>query len=258
MYQTLLTSLEENILTVTINRPARLNALSRVVMYELDDLVVEIERDANIKGVIFTGSGDKGFIAGADISDFTYLTASGGMDLARAGQNIFFKLENATKPIIAAVNGYALGGGCELAMACHLRVASENAVFGQPEINLGLIPGYGGTQRLTQLVGKGRALELILTGKTIDAQTALNYGLVNYVVPQAELMPKTRELMQTIVSKSPLALRRSIAAVNAAFEPLNKGYETELKAFGESFDTEDAKEGIDAFLKKRQPAFKGR
>src|SRR6187401_1156308 len=173
MYQTLLTSLEDNILTITINRADKLNALNKTVMSELEEAIIKLEKDDSIKAVIITGSGQKAFVAGADISEFTGLTNEEGMDLARRGQNVFFKIENATKPVIAAVNGFALGGGCELAMACHFRIASDNAKFGQPEVNLGLIPGYGGTQRLTQLIGKGRAIEFLLTGNMIDAATAL-------------------------------------------------------------------------------------
>src|SRR3712207_3095877 len=179
MYHTLLTSLDNGILTVTINRPDKLNALNKAVMSDLDLVTKEIEDNADIRGVILTGAGQKGFVAGADISEFQGLSGGDGMALARRGQDIFFKIEQCSKPVVAAVNGFALGGGCELAMACHFRVASENAKFGQPEVNLGLIPGYGGTQRLTQLIGKGRALELLLTGNMLDAATALHYGLVN-------------------------------------------------------------------------------
>jgi enoyl-CoA hydratase len=257
-YTTLLQSVEQGICTITINRPDKLNALNKTVMAELDAIMNEVESSPEIKAVILTGSGNKSFVAGADISEFQGLTGSGGMDLARAGQQIFFRIENASKPIVAAVNGFALGGGCELAMACHFRLAAENAKFGQPEVNLGLIPGYGGTQRLVQLVGKGRALELLMTGGMVDAATALQYGLVNYVVPQAELIPKTVALLQTIIAKAPQAISRCITAANAVFDPARNGYDVELAAFGECFDTEDMKEGTSAFLEKRKPAFKGR
>jgi enoyl-CoA hydratase len=257
MYTTLLTSLENGIYTVTVNRPDKLNALNKDVMSDLDKMMDEVESSDSIKAVILTGSGQKGFIAGADISEFLGLSASEGIDLARKGQNIFFKIENSTKPVVAAVNGFALGGGCELAMACHFRIASENAKFGQPEVNLGLVPGYGGTQRLVQLIGKGRALELLLTGNMIDAPTALRYGLVNYVVPQEELLDKTKSILTTIIAKAPFAIGRCIAAANAVFNSEN-GYDIELQAFGECFNTEDMKEGATAFLEKRKPAFKGR
>src|SRR4051812_18405717 len=188
MYKTLLTSLENGILTAMINRADKLNAINRDVMNDLNILADEIEKNVEIRAVIITGAGQKAFVAGADISEFLGLTGAEGVNLARTGQNIFFKIENCSKPVVAAVNGFALGGGCELAMACHFRIASENAKFGQPEVNLGLIPGYGGTQRLVQLVGKGRALELLMTGNMIDASIALEYGLVNHVVPQEDLL----------------------------------------------------------------------
>ena len=257
MYKTILTSLQSGILTVTINRPDKLNALNKDVMSDLEKVIIEIEDNKDIRGVILTGSGQKGFVAGADISEFIGLTGGEGMDLARKGQEIFFKIENCSKPVVAAVNGFALGGGCELAMACHFRIASENAKFGQPEVNLGLIPGYGGTQRLVQLIGKGRALELLMTGNMIDAPTALQYGLVNYVVPQEELLHKTTSILETIISKAPLAISRCITAANAVFSQKN-GYEIELEAFGDCFDTEDMKEGTAAFLEKRKPDFKGK
>lgn len=256
MYTTVLTTLENGIYTVTINRPDKLNALNRDVMSDLDKVMDEVESNEEIRAVIITGSGQKGFVAGADISEFVGLSGSEGGALARKGQDIFFRIENCSKPVVAAVNGFALGGGCELAMACHFRIAAENAKFGQPEVNLGLIPGYGGTQRLVQLIGKGRALELLMTGNMIDAQTALQYGLVNHVVPQEELLNKTRSILELISSKAPLAISRCITAANAAYS--DKGYEAELKAFGESFETEDMKEGTSAFLEKRKPAFKGR
>lgn len=257
MYKTLLTSLEDRILTVTINRPDKLNALNKDVFNDLEVLIKEIENHASVRGVIITGSGQKSFVAGADISEFVGLNAGEGMDLARRGQEIFQKIENCNKPIIAAVNGFALGGGCELAMACHFRIAGENAKFGQPEVNLGLIPGYGGTQRLVQLIGKGRALEMLMTGHMIDAQTALQYGLVNHVVPAEELLNKAKSVLEVIISKAPLAISRCITAANAVFSHRD-GFEVELEAFGDCFDTEDMKEGTAAFLEKRKPGFKGR
>jgi enoyl-CoA hydratase len=256
MYKTLLTSLDNGILTVTINRPDKLNALNKDVMSDLEIMIREIENSKEVRAVIITGSGQKGFVAGADISEFIGLSGGEGMDLARKGQEIFSKIENCSKPVVAAVNGFALGGGCELAMACHFRIASENAKFGQPEVNLGLIPGYGGTQRLVQLIGKGRALELLMTGNVIDAQTALQYGLVNYVVPQEELLNKTRAILEVIIAKAPLAISRCITAANAVFSNRD-GFEVELEAFGDCFETEDMKEGTAAFLEKRKPVFKG-
>ena len=257
MYQTLLTSLENNILTITINRTDKLNALNKTMMAELEEALINVEQDDSVKAAIITGSGQKAFVAGADISEFTGLTNEEGMDLARRGQNVFFKIENATKPIIAAINGFALGGGCELAMACHFRIASENAQFGQPEVNLGLIPGYGGTQRLPQLIGKGRALELLLTGNLINAETALRYGLVNHVVKQEELLDKAKTILQTILTKAPLAISCCIAAVNAGITQQH-GYDKEIEAFGECFATDDMKEGAAAFLERRKPLFKGK
>ena len=258
MYATLLTTLEKEIFTITVNRPEKLNALDKLVMHDLDEVLTEVETNEAIRGVIITGAGPKSFVAGADISEFQGLDHGQGMDLARRGQEIFFKIENCTKPVIAAVNGFALGGGCELAMACHFRIASENAKFGQPEVNLGLIPGYGGTQRLVQLIGKGRALELLMTGNMIDAQTALNYGLVNYVLPQEELLNKANSIMEVIISKAPYAISKCIAAANAVFEVSKNGYEVELEAFGDCFETEDMQEGTKAFLEKRKPVFTGK
>ena len=256
MYKTLLTSLENGIFIVTVNRPDKLNALNKDVMSDLDAVVNEIETNPDIKAVALTGSGEKAFVAGADISEFVGLSNEEGKSLAKTGQNIFSRIENCTKPIIAAVNGFALGGGCELAMACHFRIASDNAKFGQPEVNLGLIPGYGGTQRLVQLIGKGRALELLMTGNMIDASIALEYGLVNHVVPQDDLLPKAKMILDQIVSKAPLAVGKCITAVNAVFSNEN-GYEIELRSFGECFSTNDMKEGTSAFLEKRKPHFKG-
>ena len=255
MYTTLLTSSEKGIFTVTVNRPDKLNALNKDVMNDLGAVINEIEGDAEIKGVIITGAGQKAFVAGADISEFVGLTKEEGMTLAKRGQQIFFNIENCSKPIIAAVNGFALGGGCELAMACHFRIASDNAKFGQPEVNLGLIPGYGGTQRLTQLIGKGRSMELLMTGNMIDASIALEYGLVNHVVPQEDLLAKAKMILEQIIAKAPLAVGKCIAAANGAYSP--DGYQKELNGFGECFQTEDMKEGTSAFLEKRKPHFKG-
>jgi len=257
MYQTLLTSLEEGILTITINRPDKLNALNKQVMADLSEVLDEVYTNALIRSVIITGAGPKSFVAGADISEFVGLSTDEGTNLAKKGQDIFFKIENSPKPIVAVVNGFALGGGCELAMSCHFRIASDNAKFGQPEINLGLIPGYGGTQRLTQLIGKGRALELIMSGTMIDAATALQYGLVNYAVPQNELLDKAKAILTVINSKAPIAIAAAITAANAVFDETKNGYETEINAFGNCFGTEDMKEGTAAFLEKRKPVFKG-
>jgi enoyl-CoA hydratase len=257
MYTTLLTSLENGIFIVTINRPDKLNALNKDVFTDLDVMLKEVENNAGIRGVIITGAGQKAFVAGADISEFLGLHGSQGMELARRGQEIFSRIEGSTKPVIAAVNGFALGGGCELAMACHIRIASENAKFGQPEVNLGLIPGYGGTQRLVQLIGKGRALELLMTAGMIDATTALQFGLANHVVQQEQLLPKAIEILSVITSKAPLAISRCITAANAVFGQEN-GYQVELESFGQCFDTEDMKEGTTAFLEKRKANFKGK
>jgi len=256
MYHTLLTSLENGLMVVTINRADKLNALNKDVMSDLDELINEIESNSQIKAVIITGAGQKAFVAGADISEFLGLNNDEGKALAKKGQDIFHRIENCKKPIVAAVNGFALGGGCELAMACHFRIASDNAKFGQPEVNLGLIPGYGGTQRLVQLIGKGRALELLMTGNTIDASIALDYGLVNHVVPNDDLLLKAKMILEQIISKAPLAVAKCITAANSVFSDQN-GYEVELKSFGECFNTNDMKEGTAAFLGKRKPHFKG-
>ena len=258
MYQTLLTVLNGGILAITINRPDKLNALNNTVMAELDAAVDEAQKNEEVQAIIITGAGQKAFVAGADISEFQGLSSSEGMDIARTGQAIFAKIENSAKPVVAAVNGFALGGGCELAMACHFRIASEGAKFGQPEVNLGLIPGYGGTQRLVQLIGKGRAMELLMSGAMIDAPTALHYGLVNYVVKEEELLAKTTAVLQNIIAKAPLALKHCITAANAAFDQQRNGFDVEIEAFGECFDTEDMKEVAAAFLEKRKPEFKGR
>jgi enoyl-CoA hydratase len=258
MYQTLLTSLENGIFIITINRPDKLNALNKTVMDELNAVIDDVYNNPEIKSAIITGAGQKSFVAGADISEFVGLSKEQGMALAKKGQDIFLKIEICSKPIIAAVNGFALGGGCELAMSCHFRLASENAKFGQPEVNLGLIPGYGGTQRLTQLIGKGRAIELLVSANMIDANTALQYGLVNYVVPQEELLNKAKSILEVINSKAPIAVAGCIKAANAVFDESQNGFETEIKEFGNCFGTEDMKEGTTAFLEKRKANFSGK
>lgn len=257
-YQTLLTALDNNILTITINRPDKLNALNRHVMQDLHDVLEEVYKNSEILSAIITGAGQKSFVAGADISEFVGLSVDEGKEFARRGQDVFFKIENSPKPIVAAVNGFALGGGCELAMACHFRIASENAKFGQPEVNLGIIPGYGGTQRLVQLVGKGRAIEMMITAIMIDAATALQYGLVNHVVPQEELLSKAISILAVANSKAPLAVAKCIEASNAVFGHNLSGYETEMSVFGNCFATEDMKEGTSAFLEKRKAVFSGK
>jgi enoyl-CoA hydratase len=283
MYSTLHTELTDNILTVTINRPDKLNAINKTVMSELGEVVTEIYVNQDIKGALITGAGPKAFVAGADISEFLGLSREEGQAMAKKGQDIFMRIEHSPKPILAAVNGFALGGGCELAMACHFRVGTNASRFGQPEVNLGLIPGYGGTQRLTQLVGKGKALELMLTGRMMDASEALQCGLINYIIEEpAELLTKTREMLAVIISKAPIAIARIIECANIAggsaplsgdYEPdpfggggpmaaggreVGNGFLREQEAFGECFATEDMKEGAAAFLEKRKPHFKGK
>lgn len=258
-YQTILTTLEEGILTITINRPDKLNALNKTVIEELSQAIEEIYHNPEIKAALITGAGPKAFVAGADISEFSNLDAQLGKLLAQKGQSeVFDKIENASKPIVAAVNGFALGGGCELAMACHFRLASENAKFGQPEVNLGLIPGYGGTQRLTQLVGKGKAMELMMTGQMIDAKEALQLGLVNHMTSTEELIAKTKEILKTIMTKAPLAVSQVISLTNIAARGDEEGLKKEIIAFGELFESSDVKEGTSAFLEKRKPNFTGK
>lgn len=257
-FPTLLTLLENGILTVVINRPDKLNALSKDVFSDLNSVLDDINSNGAIKSVIITGSGSKAFVAGADITEFGGLNKVEAMALAKRGQDTFARIENSSKPIVAAVNGFALGGGCELAMSCHFRVASENAKFGQPEVNLGLIPGYGGTQRLVQLIGKGKAMELLMSGNMIDANEAKQLGLVNYVTTPETLLEHTKKILETINSKAPLAVAGCIKAANAVYDETKDGYAVEIEEFGNAFATEDMKEGTTAFLEKRKANFTGK
>lgn len=258
MFTSLVTELSNHIFTITINRPDKLNALNKMVIEELELAVNELYSNTEIKSAIITGAGTKSFVAGADISEFLGLSKAEGMAMAKKGQDLFSKIESSPKPVLAAVNGFALGGGCELAMSCHFRIATANAKFGQPEVNLGLVPGYGGTQRLSQLIGKGRSLELLMSGNLIDANTALQYGLINHVCGSEELITTATSILGTINSKAPLAIAKCIEAVNACYDYNTDGYQKEIEAFGECFSTEDMKEGAAAFLEKRKPNFKGR
>jgi len=257
-YSTLLTELNDGILTITINRQEKLNALNQQVQKDLDEVFDEVNASNEIQGVILTGAGPKAFVAGADISEFSGFTSEQAKAMSENGHRIFNKIESTSKPVVAAINGFALGGGCELAMACHMRVASENAKFGQPEINLGLIPGYGGTQRLPLYIGKGKAMELLLTADMISAQEALDLGLVNYVTTQEELLPKCKSILDKIKIKSPLVVDQIIACVNACFEKGEDGFAIEIDEFSQCMNTEDFKEGTTAFLEKRKPEFKGK
>jgi enoyl-CoA hydratase len=257
-YSTLLTDLTDGILLITINREDKLNALNKNVITELGEVMDEVYTNADIKGAIITGAGPKAFVAGADISEFKGLDKGQAHILAQRGHDTFFKIERCPKPVIAAVNGFALGGGCELAMSCHIRIAAENAKFGQPEVNLGIIPGYGGTQRMVQLIGKGKALELLMTADTIDAATAHTLGLANHVVPAAELISYSRGIITKIAGKAPVAIAKVIEAVNAHFKDGVDGFEAEVKLFAECAATQDFVEGASAFLEKRKANFSGR
>jgi enoyl-CoA hydratase len=256
-YQTILLSIEDHICTITINRPDKLNALNKAVFNDLDRAIDEISNNPDIRSAIITGAGPKAFVAGADIQELSGMSKPAAMALAKNGQDIFFKIENCKKPIVAAVNGFALGGGCELAMACHFRLCSENAKFGQPEVNLGLIPGYGGTQRLVHLIGKGKAMELLMSASLIDANDALTFGLVNYVTTSETLIGQTRKLLSNINSKAPLAVAGCIKAANAVFDETKNGYAEEITQFAECFSTKDMTEGTTAFLEKRKAVFTG-
>ena len=257
-YENLLTDERGTILYVTLNRPQALNALNQATLSELERLFGEdYAGRRDITGVILTGAGDRAFVAGADIKEFVTVAEQGdGAAMARRGHDIFFLIENFHRPVVAVVNGFALGGGCELAMACHLRIASEKARFGQPEVNLGIIPGYGGTQRLNQYIGKTKATELILTGEMIDAGEALELGLVNYVLPAGEATAKAEELLALIARKGPVAIEESIKAINAYYANPD-GYTAEVEAFGRTTRTTDFREGASAFVEKRPANFRG-
>ncbi len=257
-YQNLVTKKEEGIGWVIVNRPDKLNALNAQTIKELYSAFMSFHEDPEVKVVIFTGAGDKAFIAGADISELINLDYNRGKDYALEGQELTKLMENLRKPVIAAVNGFALGGGTEMVLACHIRIASEKAKMGQPEVKLGLIPGFGGTQRLTRLVGKGKALELILTGKIIDAQEALRIGLVDQVVPADKLLDAAKETANEMMKNAPLALEYSIRVVNQGLDKsLEDGLLLEAEFFGKSCSTEDSQEGTKAFLEKRKAEFKG-
>jgi enoyl-CoA hydratase len=258
-YENILVIEESGIATIIINRPEKLNALNRATIAELNSAFGSLEKNEAIRAIIITGSGEKAFVAGADISEFAHFSVEEGAELAAQGQELLFDfVENLKTPVMAAVNGFALGGGLELAMSCHFRIASENAKMGLPEVSLGVIPGYGGTQRLPQLVGKGRAMEMIMTAGMVTADEAKSLGLVNHVVPQTELLEFCNGIAQKIMKNSPYAISKAIKAVNANFKDGVDGYNTEIKAFGQCFGSEDFREGTSAFLEKRKPAFTGK
>lgn len=258
-YENILSQFNNGITTITINRPKKLNALNKATINELNQALKVADKDRNTKVILITGSGEKAFVAGADISEFAHFDVANGGKLAAKGQELLFDyIENLSTPVIAAVNGFALGGGLELAMACHFRIASDNAKMGLPETSLGVIPGYGGTQRLPQLVGKGRAMELIMTASMIDAETAKAYGLVNHVTSQDELLPFCEKMAAKIMRNSPTAIKGAIKAVNANYKDGVDGFKVEIKQFGKCFGTDDFTEGTTAFLEKRKATFSGR
>ena len=258
-FKNLIFKQKENIATITINRPDKLNALNKETLNEITQAFEEVENNESIRGVLITGSGEKAFVAGADILEISTLDNISGTEFALEGQEVFNKIEKCSKPVVAAVNGFALGGGCELALACHIRYASENAKFGQPEVNLGIIPGFGGTQRLTRIIGKGRALELLMSGNMVDAPEAYRIGLINKVIPQSELMAESEKLLQTILAKGPYAVSMIIEAVNEGLDKkLDAALNHEANLFGQTCATDDMHEGTNAFLDKRKPEFNGK
>jgi enoyl-CoA hydratase len=258
-YENLLVERDDSVLIITLNRPKVLNALNSATLLELDQVIGEAKLDQSVRAIVLTGAGDRAFVAGADINELAVQTPVGGRDHARRGQALFDRIERLGKPVIAAVNGFALGGGCELAMACTIRLASDTAKFGQPEINLGLIPGYAGSQRLPRLVGRGRALELLLTGAQIGAEEAWRIGLVNRVVPAATLAAEARALAKDLAAKAPVAVRYILDAVASGVEmPFAEAQDHEATLFGLVSTTEDMREGTKAFLEKRKPEFTGR
>ena len=257
-FENILVTISNGLATITINRPKKLNALNKITIEELHTAFEALEDDSDVKTIIITGSGEKAFVAGADISEFAHFSVKEGAELARKGQESLFDfVENLSTPVIAAVNGFALGGGLELAMACHFRVASDNAKMGLPEVSLGVIPGYGGTQRLPQLVGKGKAMEMVMTAGMISAEEAKDSGLVNHVTTLEELMPLAEKLAGKIMRNSSVAISAAIKAVNDNFKDGINGFETEISEFGNCFGTDDFKEGTTAFLEKRKPNFPG-
>ncbi len=255
-YENIIVASENGIGQITINRPSKLNALNVATIKELHDGFDALNKNPEVRAIIVTGEGEKAFVAGADIAEFANFSVEEGAQLAQQGQELLFDfVENLDTPVIAAVNGFALGGGLELAMACHFRVASDNAKMGLPEVSLGVIPGYGGTQRLPQLIGKGRAMEMIMTAGMITAEDAYRAGLVNHVVPQAELIDFTKSIAVRIMKNSPVAIGKAIKAINANFKEGVDGYQTEIRNFGKCFGTADFKEGTTAFLEKRKASF---
>jgi len=254
-YNNILINIHEHVLTITVNRPDKLNALNAQTIQEIGDAVKRAEDNREISGIIITGSGSKAFIAGADISEFSKYSVEEGKALSASGQKVFKSIELCKKPVIAAINGFALGGGCELAMSCHLRVASDNAKFGQPEVKLGLIPGYAATQRLVQLIGKGKAMELLMTADMIGAEEARQLGLVNYVTTPDQLLPKVNELLAKINANGPNAISSIIRCVDAYFTDGVDGFQFEVDEFGKCFKTDDFNEGVSAFLEKRKANF---
>jgi enoyl-CoA hydratase len=258
-YENILSVSQNGIATITINRPSKLNALNKATIQELHEAIKVADEDRAVKVIILTGSGEKAFVAGADISEFADFSVAEGGQLAAQGQALLFDyVANLSTPVIAAVNGFALGGGLELALSAHFRIASDNAKMGLPEVSLGVIPGYGGTQRLPQLIGKGRAMELIMTAGMIDANKALEYGLVNHVTNQDELLPFAEKIAGKIARNSSVAIASAIASINAGFEDGENGFDTEINEFGRCFGTADFKEGTQAFLEKRKPNFLGK
>lgn len=257
-FKNLTYSKTDGICTITINRPDKLNALNIETITELGQAFTQAAHDEAVTGIILTGEGPKAFAAGADIAEFANFSQGRAQEMAAAGHSVFNQIERTKKPVIAAVNGFALGGGCELAMACHMRVASRNARFGQPEVNLGVIPGYGGTQRLVRLIGRSKATELLLTADLIGADEALSLGLVNHITEAEELLAKCKEILNKIAQKSPLAIASVLDLINLYYDKQEDGFEAEINAFAGSFETADFREGVSAFLEKRKAKFTGK